>query len=126
MTVALEHADALAWIRGRDPRSWAALLIDQSYGTEDFRRIVRGKFNGERIANDTDTHVRDGILEWWGDGAAAVFGSWKVPPWGRPHTRLIWDKGLAAGMGDSRSRGNRTPRTSSCTGVDGTVTEDHR
>jgi hypothetical protein len=36
----------------------------------------------------------------WGPRPALVFGSWKMPPVSGTHTVLVWDKGLAAGMGD--------------------------
>jgi len=100
-TVDIIHADALEWIKGRDPRAWSVLLIDPPYSIDACFGIIRGKFNGVRIANDTTTEVRDEILQWWGDGAAAVFGSWKVPYYGNPRGRLLWDKGLSAGMGDT-------------------------
>lgn len=85
----------------RDPDEWAVLLIDPPYAIDHCAGIIRGKFNGLRIANDTTTAVRDAILDWWGSRPAAVFGSWKVPHYGEPRGRLIWDKGLSTGMGDT-------------------------
>jgi hypothetical protein len=52
------------------------------------------------IANDCDTAVRDDVLTLWGDRPAIVFGSWRRSRPDRTRALLIWDKGLAAGMGD--------------------------
>jgi site-specific DNA-methyltransferase (adenine-specific) len=101
VSVEIVHADSLAWIADKDPRDWALLFIDPPYGIDYSAGNVRGvKFVGTRIQNDLDTTVRDSILDWWGAGAAVVFGSWKVPHYGDPRGRLIWDKGLGTGMGD--------------------------
>jgi site-specific DNA-methyltransferase (adenine-specific) len=54
----------------------------------------------EAIANDTDTAARDAVLSLWGAGPALVFGSWKRDRPMGVRALLIWDKGLASGMGD--------------------------
>lgn len=50
------------------------------------------------IAGDTDTTLRDVVLQQFPECAA--FGTWKTPP--IQHTRgvIVWDKGPASGMGD--------------------------
>ncbi len=58
-----------------------------------------GPFQNDPIAGDDDTTLRDAILGKW-RGPAIVFGSWKSTPPGNVATVLVWDKGLAAGMGD--------------------------
>jgi hypothetical protein len=94
------HADSLAWIVGKDPRDWAVLVFDPPYGIDyHVGTCPRVRFHAP-IANDKTTRVSDTIMEWWGDGAAAVFGTWKVPHYGRPRGRLIWDKNDIGGMGD--------------------------
>jgi DNA modification methylase len=52
------------------------------------------------IANDEDTSARDETLSLWGSRPALVFGSWKSPKPRDVRTVLVWDKGLAHGMGD--------------------------
>jgi hypothetical protein len=94
------HADSLAWIVDKNPRDWAVLVFDPPYGIDyHVGTCPRVRFH-EPIANDKTTHVRDTIMAWWGNGAAAVFGTWKVPHYGQPRGRLIWDKNDMGGMGD--------------------------
>ena len=54
----------------------------------------------EAIANDSDLAARDRVLYLWGTLPALVFGSWKRPRPEGTRAVLIWDKGLASGMGD--------------------------
>lgn len=55
----------------------------------------------EAIANDSDLAARNRVLHLWGGGRPAlVFGSWKRPRPEGTRAVLIWDKGLASGMGD--------------------------
>lgn len=101
MSVEVVCADALDWIADRDPRDWAALVCDVPYGVSYSPGNVRGvKHVGERVTGDDNTTVRDAIMDWWGDGAAAIFGSWRVPYYGNPRAALVWDKGMGTGMGD--------------------------
>lgn len=74
------------------------LVTDPPYGIAYASGQI-GKFQGQSIANDADTSVRDTVLATW-KGPAAVFGSWKRPRPTGVHTVLIWDKGEASGMGD--------------------------
>lgn len=55
-------------------------------------------WQGTQIANDSDTSVRDEVLEPFED--VASFGTWKTPPISRTRGVLVWDKGPAFGMGD--------------------------
>jgi 16S rRNA G966 N2-methylase RsmD len=94
------HADSLAWIQDKDPRDWALLLFDPPYGIAyEAGSAPRVRFH-DPIVGDETTLVRDECLAWWGEGAAAVFGTWKVEHYGKPRAQLIWDKMGAAGMGD--------------------------
>ena len=52
------------------------------------------------IAGDSDTTVRDEILEMVLDLPCAVFGTWKTQPIANARGCLVWDKGPAFGMGD--------------------------
>lgn len=58
------------------------------------------KWQGQQIAGDTDTSLRDAALAVWGSRPAAVFGSWKRPRPRATRAVLVWDKGPASGMGD--------------------------
>lgn len=53
---------------------------------------------GMQIAGDSDTSVRDEVLEPFSNVAA--FGTWKTPPIAGCKGALVWDKGPAFGMGD--------------------------
>lgn len=56
--------------------------------------------SGPAIDGDTDTSLRDDILERWAPRPALVFGSMRAPfPQGHRQV-LVWDKGEASGMGD--------------------------
>lgn len=54
----------------------------------------------EAIANDSDLAARDRVLHLWGTRPALVFGSWKRARPEGTRALLVWDKGLASGMGD--------------------------
>jgi DNA modification methylase len=83
----------------RDPAfSFGAMVTDPPYGI-DYASHRMGKFKGQRIANDTDVAMRDGVLAEW-PSAAAVFGSWKREKPKGTRAVLIWDKGEGVGMGD--------------------------
>jgi site-specific DNA-methyltransferase (adenine-specific) len=95
------RADALTWMLTQDPRRWGLLLIDPPYGqAHKSGSIPRVKFKGVEIVGDQNTAARDAALEWWGDRPAAVFGSWRIPVWGKPAGMLVWDKGGQSGGGD--------------------------
>lgn len=83
---------------------WVAadvLVTDPPYGV-DYQSGSRRENLSASILNDKDTHVRDGILELWGNRPALVFGSWKIPRPADTKARLIWDTKGALGMGDLR------------------------
>lgn len=93
--VTLHHGDCL------QITDWLAadvLITDPPYGYNHSSNWD-GRFKGRAIANDLDTSARDAVLAAW-EGPALVFGSWRMPKPEGTHTVLIWDKGLAAGMGD--------------------------
>lgn len=95
--VTLYHADCL-----KHPDLWTSadvLCTDPPYGYAHSSN-QEGVFKGEVIANDQDLEARNRVLAEWGDKPALVFGSWKMPKPAGTHTVLIWDKGMASGMGD--------------------------
>src|SRR5690606_29734769 len=75
------------------------LVTDPPYGI-GYASGKEGRFKGRPIANDHDLSTRDAVLAAWGDRAALVFGSWRIPKPVGTHTVLTWDKGDAAGMGN--------------------------
>lgn len=94
--VTLIHGDCLAI------NSWAeadVLIFDPPYGIGYNSRRQRDTL-ASSIQNDTDTSVRDSVLELWGDRPALTFGSWKIPRPATTRARLIWDTKGALGMGD--------------------------
>lgn len=93
------HADSLEWISDKDPRDFAVLMIDPPYGAE-YASGRAGRWKDRGIVGDEDTAARDAAMAWWGDGPAAVWSAWKYGWNGEPRGMLVWDKGLAAGMGD--------------------------
>lgn len=82
-----------AWIEGD------VLVFDPPYGI-GYNSGSRREKLAASILNDTDTSVRDGVLDSWGDRPALVFGSWKIPRPDRTLARLVWDTKGALGMGD--------------------------
>jgi hypothetical protein len=101
MTIDFIRGDSLAWIADHDPRLWAVLVTDPPFGI-NYQLHGHGagcKFTNTSIMGDADASARDAVLKWWGDGAAAVFGSSKVPHYGSPRGVLTWDK-MGTGMGD--------------------------
>jgi site-specific DNA-methyltransferase (adenine-specific) len=106
--VTLYHGDC------REITDWLGadvLVTDPPYGYNATLDYGRGgkyghsawctrKTTSGLIAGDDDLSTRDVVIEMWGDRPALVFGNWKTPPIAGTHMVLIWDKGLAAGMGD--------------------------
>lgn len=95
------------WIRlyGCDWRKvhWpdpCALVTDPPYGL-GYHSDRPGRFRRREVHGDRDTRERDEALEAVPWRVAAVFGSWKVPPWrpGMVRAELVWDKGEGVGMG---------------------------
>jgi DNA modification methylase len=74
------------------------LLTDPPYGIDYTSNRDRVDLPAS-IEGDADLAVRDAILDWWGDGPALVFGSWKSPPPAAARAALVWNKGPALGMG---------------------------
>ena len=102
--VTLYHGDS------REVGNWLqadALVTDPPYGVRFRPRYVadgsRTQGNRDRhedrIIGDGDTSIRDEILTRWGDRPWVVFGSWRRPL-DKAHTRLTWEKGIQAGMGN--------------------------
>jgi site-specific DNA-methyltransferase (adenine-specific) len=69
------------------------LCLDPPYGTAEHGGYGRRQLGLSRIANDSDTTIRDAILDIWGARPAIVFGSARrsEPP-GAWDYRLVWDK----------------------------------
>jgi site-specific DNA-methyltransferase (adenine-specific) len=94
--VTLYHGDC------REVTDWLTadvLVTDPPYGY-NHTSGRDGPFRDEAIAGDDSLAARDEVMAAWGSKPALVFGNWKTPPPSGTHTVLIWDKGLAAGMGD--------------------------
>lgn len=97
--VTLYHGDC------REVRVWLNadfLVTDPPYGYSHASGWD-GPYRAQAIANDADLTARTAALALWGDGPARpalVFGSWRMPKPDGTHTVLIWDKGLASGMGN--------------------------
>ncbi len=94
--IVIYHGDCRevdAWLKAD------VLVTDPPYGTDGGNGYGRrqnhdpaGKV-GQQIANDLDTTTRDAALALWGDRAAAVFASPRLPePPGAWNDRLVWDK----------------------------------
>lgn len=98
--VTIYHGDCRAVLATLDPADFAVLVTDPPYGIRYESGQLRREGSARSIANDTDTTVREAILERWWDGPALVFGSWRVPKPAGTKGVLIWDKGGALGMGD--------------------------
>jgi len=97
--VTLYHGDCLV-----EHREWLdanVLITDPPYGTQFTKANPRGGYgrrkkgapDGFTVAGDKDTTTRDSVLTMWGERAAAIFGSPRMPePPGTWTERLIWDK----------------------------------
>jgi DNA modification methylase len=95
--VEIWHGDARAWIVGRNPRDFAALVTDPPYGISYSSGMANAR---PGIVGDEDLSLRDDLLAWWGEGPALVFGSRRKPLPEGTRMVLTWDKGDAVGMGD--------------------------
>jgi DNA modification methylase len=78
------------------------LVTDPPYGINHSSKQEQGegKWCGRPIVGDASTESRDWVIDWWGSRPAVVFGSWKRARPSGLRAVLVWDKGLAAGMGD--------------------------
>ena len=75
------------------------LITDPPYGINYLSGARRNRLAAS-ITGDTNTSLRDEVIELWGDRAAIIFGTWRVNrPLGTV-ARLIWDTKGALGMGD--------------------------
>jgi DNA modification methylase len=96
--VTIYHGDCRDVLAGFSPGGFAALVTDPPYGM-----AYASNWEGvlpRSVGGDADTTLRDWILDWWGDGPALVFGTWKVKRPTGTRAVLIYDKGGATGMGD--------------------------
>jgi DNA modification methylase len=94
--VTLYHGDC------REVTAWLeadVLVTDPPYG---MAHLSGWDSPTRAIQGDSDMAVRDAALALWGDGPAAVFGTWKKPRPAMTRSLVIWDKtlGTGAGMGD--------------------------
>lgn len=100
-TCTIYHADAWDFCVAGNPQMFFDVLVtDPPFGIAYESGAPRSEGNARSIIGDEDTAARDYIIEWWGDGAALVFGSPKAPEPRGVKARLIWDQGGALGMGD--------------------------
>jgi DNA modification methylase len=99
------YQDDLVTIYHGDCREWSelpgdVLVTDPPYGYAHASNREDSAWRDEVIAGDESTDSRDVILARWSPRPAIVFGSWKAPVPTGTKAVLVWDKGLAAGMGD--------------------------
>ena len=73
------------------------VLTDPPYGI-NHSSSYGASWQNTTIAGDSDTSVRDEVLDRW--PRVAAFGTWKTQPISKVRGVLIWDKGPAFGMGD--------------------------
>jgi hypothetical protein len=73
------------------------IVTDPPYGI-DYQSGKAGSL-ARSIEGDTDTSLRDEILEWWSPLPALVFGSWRIPRPKGTRQLLVWDSMGALGMG---------------------------
>jgi DNA modification methylase len=79
-----------------------AVVTDPPYGIS-YASSKSGHHGGTALAGivgDSDTSLRDQVLEWWGDRTAIVFGTWKRQRPDLCKLVLTWEKGDHVGMGD--------------------------
>ena len=95
--VTLHHGDCLEILDWLDAD---VLITDPPFGYSHASNRADSAWKDAPIANDHDLAARDAVLAAWGSRPALVFGSWKMPKPTGTHTVLIWDKGLASGMGN--------------------------
>jgi site-specific DNA-methyltransferase (adenine-specific) len=61
-----------------------------------------GKMRGTRlhpgIVGDADCSTRDGVLDWWGDRPAIVFGTWRSAKPARTYQALVFQKSPDTGL----------------------------
>jgi DNA modification methylase len=72
------------------------VVTDPPYGIA-YASGMGGKFLGATVAGDSDTSLRDDVLN---GIPALVFGSWKAPRPSGVRQVLTWEKGDHVGMGD--------------------------
>ena len=78
------------------------VLTDPPFGigySSGQQRTEQAWKGGDQIANDHDATCRDTVLGMLSGVPALVFGVRRVPQPAGTRTTLIWDKGLALGMG---------------------------
>lgn len=75
------------------------LVTDPPYGY-DHASNWEGPYKNQPIQQDESVTTRDAALTMWADKPALVFGSWKSTQPTGTRAVLVWDKGLASGMGD--------------------------
>ena len=95
----LVNADARMVLPLIPAASIDCVLTDPPYGIEH-ETNHGASWEGKQIAGDSDTAIRDFIIEWCGQRPWACFGTWKVPTPASARGVLVWDKGPAFGMGD--------------------------
>ncbi len=94
-SIVLHHGDCrevLAWLEAD------VLVTDPPYGIR-YRSNQRRQSLPRSIEGDTDTILRDRMLQRWGEGPALVFGTWRIPRPAAVRQVLIWDTKGALGMG---------------------------
>lgn len=99
LLICADCLDVLPKLSGVD-----AFLFDPPYGysyeTNRTCETTTSNWMNKTIIGDSDTSLRDRVLECAEERPWLSFGSWKMPAPVGTRGVLIWDKGPASGMGD--------------------------
>jgi hypothetical protein len=98
--VKIYHGDSRILLPRLNAPEMGVMVTDPPYGYAHASNRDDSAWRNEAIACDEDTSARDEILVLWRDRPALVFGHWKSTRPAGTRTVLVWDKGLASGMGD--------------------------
>ena len=99
--VTIYHGDCLEVTEWLDAD---VMITDPPYGMA-FVSNMSSRRGKRPIVNDSDTSIRDAVIEAWGNKPSALFGTWKAPRPNNIVNLLVWDKtgGTGPGMGDITS-----------------------
>lgn len=75
------------------------VLTDPPYGI-NYKTTHGASWEGTQIQGDSDTDLRDFVVDHFSGFPMFIFGSWKMRRPISTRAVLIWDKGPAFGMGD--------------------------
>jgi DNA modification methylase len=97
--ITIYHGDCREVLPSLDLSAVNLAVIDPPYGIGHSSNFG-ATWNGEQIANDHSTDLRNWLVGYLSPLPMYVFGTWKVVKPKGIRSTLIWDKGPASGMGD--------------------------